>query len=451
MQKTSLSFHQKKIGIWGFGTVGKSALIYFSGLNISCTVLDKRALTEEEHGLLQKHHATYLSEQDIENFFSITDIIFASPGIDINPFKHRSHFICELDLFTTAWHKPLIAVTGTIGKTSTTTLLANILQKQMHIAVGGNIGTPMLQFLEKQASYDYALLELSSWQLEHAQQLKPDIAVWTNFYPNHLDRHHTTEAYFHAKLPILRDQTASQIAVLPLSLRSQITPFNRSSQKIWFTDTTLTSHQEFEANESILYIENDLVMIKNNHTKRALIEINMLPNFTYLQNMLSTIAVLYTLNLPVELLMQSNLSIEHRLEKISACSDIIFYNDSKATVPDATLAALTQFKYRQVTLLLGGLSKGVDRSYLIQSLPPQVKRVICFGKEAEQLQTFCALQKIEGYAFASLEPAVACAIEHAKPEEIILLSPAGSSYDLYADYTERGRHFKKLVADYIKD
>ena len=151
--------HKQYIGIWGFGVVGKSALSYFTKQGATCTLFDKRTLTSEEHALLAQHDAIYLPEQDIEHFFSEQTGIIASPGIDINPYKDRAHFICELDIFAPAWKRPLITVTGSVGKTSTTTLIGKLFN-ETRVAVGGNIGIPMLSFIEHQEQYDYAVLEL---------------------------------------------------------------------------------------------------------------------------------------------------------------------------------------------------------------------------------------------------------------------------------------------------
>jgi UDP-N-acetylmuramoylalanine--D-glutamate ligase len=441
----------KKIGIWGFGVVGKSALLYLSAKGNQCVVLDKRDLTDEDRQLLRKYNATYIPEEQLEYFFSHNDYILASPGIDINPYKHRAHFICELDIFAPAWHKPLIAITGTVGKTSTTTLLGNLLQQTMRVAVGGNIGTPMLSFLDQQNNFDCAVLELSSWQLEHAQPFAPDIAVWTNFSPNHLDRHQTMQAYFDAKCQILSHQTAEQTSILPISLFNQIAPLNLASQKIWIDDTGKTFTPELTSHYQWLYVEDNSVVITNAHDKILLCDINALPHCTYRQNMLSAAAVLHTLHMPFDMLKDTDITFEHRLEKVACKNNITYYNDSKATVPESTLAALAEFKDKKVILFLGGLSKGVDRAEFIRTLPTHIKEVICFGKEAEQLNALCTDHNINSSVFYTLEPAFAHAIKIAQSENIILFSPAGSSFDLYADYAERGRHFKQLVHEYTNN
>lgn len=438
----------KNIGIWGFGTVGKSALVHFAAHDNQCMVLDKRELLPDEKTFLSIHHATYLSEEYLDYFFAYNDIIFASPGIDINPYKDRAQFICELDVFAPLWKKSIIAITGTVGKTSTTTLLGKLLQQTMRVAVGGNIGTPMLQFLEHPNVYDYAVLELSSWQLEHAQPFAPDIAIWTNFHPNHLDRHKTLDAYFNAKLNILLHQTAKQTAILPLSLYDRIAPLNLASRKIWIANKNDNFIPKLTPTDQLLCIEKNTVMLKSTTDTLLLGNINTVPLCTYMQNMLIAAVTLHVLSLPFKLLTQTDISIEHRLEKINTKNSITFYNDSKATVPESTLAALTQLKDKNIILFLGGLSKGVDRRELIHSLPANVKYIICFGNEAEQLKKMCETTTFSCAAFDTLEPALVHALEKANAYDVILFSPAGSSFDLYTNYQERGQDFKQLVMKY---
>lgn len=441
---------KSKIGIWGFGAVGKAALTYLAAQGNQCIITDKRTLIESEHSLLAQHQASYMPQEQLDTFFAAVDAICASPGIDINPYKDRAHFICELDLFVPAWHKPLVAITGTIGKTSTTTLLAQTLQQTLRVAVGGNIGIPMLTLLEQQATCDLAVLELSSWQLEHALPFSPDIAVCTNFFPNHLDRHITMQAYFQAKLRIFLHQTATQTAILPLSLYERIAPLGLAARKIWIDDTNGICMPLLGQNESLLHIKDDAILLTSSTETLFLAHVSALTSGTYLHNALCTLAVLHVLHLPTECIAHTHIAVEHRLEKVGTHNTITFYNDSKATVSESTCAALAQFSNASsITLFLGGISKGVDRSNFIKTLAHRKNlNIVCFGKEAAQLQSFCTHSGITCASFDTLDQAFAHAVQHAQPEEILLFSPAGASHDLYTDYCARGAHFKSLVAAY---
>src|SRR5579885_1682266 len=162
-----MDFSHKKIGIWGFGIVGKAALPYLASAQAHITVMDKRSLSAEELNQLTTHNAQFITQDHIHQFLSEHDLILPSPGIDLRPYTQWNHkWIGELDIFYTFWKKPIIAITGTVGKTTTTHILAHVLSKAgKKVALGGNIGTGMLNLL-KQTDADYAVLEISSFQLE---------------------------------------------------------------------------------------------------------------------------------------------------------------------------------------------------------------------------------------------------------------------------------------------
>lgn len=212
--------HNKKIGIWGFGVVGKAAVNFLRNHTTTLSVMDKKILSAEERTFFA-HTAIHFVQQTpavIESFLQNNDLILVSPGIDLRPYVHHQHkCISELDLFSHFFKKPIIAITGTIGKTSTTSLLSSLLGNAgKRVALGGNIGTGMLELISQQEQVDCAVLELSSFQLEYSKTTAPDFVIWTNFYPNHLDRHSTVPDYFSAKMKSVAYQHANQQALLPL-------------------------------------------------------------------------------------------------------------------------------------------------------------------------------------------------------------------------------------------
>ncbi len=408
----------KKVGIWGFGLMGKSALNYLTKMNNTCQVLDNRLLTLDEHDQIKCAGSTLVSQNEIDHFMRNNDYILASPGIDIAPYNNKKKFICELDLFGNAWQKPIIAITGTVGKTTITTLLGKVLAKRYKVAVGGNIGTPMLDLLENQNEMDIAILELSSWQLEHAQTFRPHIAIISNISPNHLDRHKTMDNYINAKLNILQNQTQSDIAILPVTLKNIINQSKIHSSIKWLGNPSN----------------------KHNHPNA--------PKGTFKQNWEIIFETLNALNLPHNLIENINIKIEHRLEYIGIYNHIAFYNDSKSTTPKSTLAAVKQFNSKHLILILGGLSKGIDRSPMIEQLPKNIKHVICFGRKADNLHNMCLNRKLSVSSFDNLQSALIFCMQLAQPQDVILFSPSGSSFDLYENYKERGNHFKQLVTSF---
>lgn len=189
-----------RIGIWGFGVVGKSVADYLLSLAYSnITIMDKRTPTEDEQHYLKKNNIAWHQQCDEETFFNFCDILIPSPGVNIKLHHYATYiskWLHELDIFYNNFNKPIIAITGSVGKTSTTHILGKLLQHlSIPVAIGGNIGIPMLDLISRQNNVDYALLEVSSFQLLHCTQFAPQYAVITNIYPNHLD-YHTTEDEF---------------------------------------------------------------------------------------------------------------------------------------------------------------------------------------------------------------------------------------------------------------
>ena len=392
-------FSNKNIGIWGFGTVGQSALRFFARQNAHLTIHDARLPNDAQQALLQTYNAQYEPNQDA--FLAAHGLILPSPGIHLRPYAGSKHiWLSEADLFDACWSKPIIAVTGSVGKTSVVHLLAQILEcAGKSVAVGGNIGTGMLDLLACQNTADYALLELSSFQLALCRSFAPDLAIITNLYPNHLDRHDSFEAYVAAKLNIVRHQRSEQQALVP-------------------------PHPS----------PNAQLPLGNNAT------------LTFGQNWQLIGAALELLNIPFPDLQKVQLKLpEHRLEHVATIGEIDWYNDSKATTPQAVLAAIKQLKERPIILLLGGLSKGVSREPLIAQLIGKVKQVIAFGAEAAEIKRLCQTYDLTCATTDTLEQAVKLARSSVIVGDQILFSPGGSSFDLFCNYQKRGQKFKELV------
>jgi UDP-N-acetylmuramoylalanine--D-glutamate ligase len=204
------------------------------------------------------------------------------------------------------------------------------------------------------------------------------------------------------------------------------------------------------SSDHILFFDNDMIIYRHNNIESIIVESWNLSRSIMIENWLFALATLLQLNLPANLAFNCSLQLEHRIEKIATIGNTTFYNDSKATTVEATLAAIEQFKNEKIVLFLGGLSKGVDRSTLIAQLPSNVISVICFGNEADQLKQYCEFANRHAHSFCNLKEAFNYAVKYIQNATVALLSPSGSSYDLYTNYEERGRHFKDLVHAMIK-
>ncbi len=446
----------KKIGIWGSGVVGRSAIKYFSARSDYQIVAlaDKKEPDAQFLEFLGKYTTPkFYPEENIQEFLEICDGILPSPGIDLRKYsKYKHKFITEADIFAQNWDKtkPVIAITGTVGKTSVVTLLSKVLeQNNLRVATGGNIGTGMLDLLENQENYDIAVLELSSFQLEYCKIFAPDLAIITNIFPNHLDRHGDMQNYLQAKFNIFLNQNNNQKLLVPEELRPQIENLRK-------TDTCPAPFDTFFS-----------LCSKNTQGERVpgdgCIEpcgprsskfSYPIPDISYPVNWVIIFKACEIMGIEIKNLDINNLEIpDHRVEFVREFNGIEFYDDSKSTVCQATLAAVEKLNNKSETkpiiLFLGGISKGVDRSGLIKDLKNKVSEIICFGSEAENLNKFCIENSIPSSFHKTLEEAFSACISSnmcsTKNSARVLFSPSGASFDLFKDYKDRGNKFKNLV------
>jgi len=455
-----MKLKNKKIGIWGFGKVGKSAVRYFYNQGNSIEVLDQRILSTEEKELLEKKQIPYFNNQNPSDFLERNDLIFPSPGIDLRSYKKFSaKWITEVSIIGQSFAKPLIAVTGSVGKTTVTHFLAQILQTLgVKLWTGGNIGTPMLDLLNEKKNFTMALLEVSSFQLEQRTHFSPDFAIWTNLYPNHLDRHENLSAYFQAKKNIINNQNKSQTALLSFSLIDSLK--QRPESTLYFFSLKTPSTEEFqklESQESLFYLKGKKIILRtceNKIKEKEITSIKNLEHITFDENLLIIFSAFYIIqqiygicNTPSKITkkLRSIPYLEHRLEKVATISEIDFYNDSKSTTPESTISAVKRLSTKPIILLLGGISKGIDRTDLIKKIKNKVKIVYSFGKEASDISKICLNHNVSCYTFKTLNSAVKASIKKALPGDQILLSPAGTSFDLFKNYEHRGNCFKELI------
>lgn len=439
--------YSKKIGIWGCGIVGKSVARYLHKHGYQLGMLEKRALSQEEKTLLATCNITLFTEEQKKEFFDGYDCIIPSAGIDLRPYAEHAHkWLSEVDLFFQLYGRPTIAITGTVGKTSVTHLLTALLrQLGASTAMGGNIGSGLLDLLDEDS--ENAVLELSSFQLELIRHYAPQLAIITNLSENHLDRHGTYHEYFLAKYQILRYQTASHKALLPAELYQQM----RAQPEMHARALSFFSNRRpknITDERYTLYYFNDAghAVKEHNGSQSIAVLAQSVPELSYPINWLIVYAALDMLGYAIPQHRASHAALpHHRLEYVGRSAHIDFYNDSKSTVPVSTLAALEYLSPKPVILLLGGISKGIDREPFIRQLVGRTVRIHCFGAEAAALHTYAQRNGIASSVHATLEDAFAQAVENANAHDQILFSPAGASYDLYKNFEERGTAFLKLV------
>jgi UDP-N-acetylmuramoylalanine--D-glutamate ligase len=449
-----------RIGIWGFGRVGRSVAeaLLQHGYQIAVMDSSRKVLSDN---LLQEYNVPTFVQEQHDEFFNMCPQVMPSPGIDLRGCAlHKHTWLAELDLFQALWKKPIIAITGSVGKTTVASMLADICNHNgISVALGGNIGNAACTLLESHPTADYALLELSSFQLEQCRSFVPDIAIITNLYENHLDRHDSYEAYWHAKAEIFRRQSDHGIVIAPWELRERMQLINNEPRFYYMAsqpsfssiDESKMSDQEMVFSYDAESAAEEIEIYKTKDYRTQIMPKELLLR-TLPQNALSLYTALHSLThnnvLSVSFALDY-VSREHRLEEVATKHGITFVNDSKATTVASTRAAVARYKDRRIILFIGGLSKGVNRELLIATLPSQVIHLVCFGAEAAELAHWATEHHKASSAHTTLQEAFTHVMMWAEPETVVLLSPSGSSFDLYMHYEARGAHFKQLVREFI--
>ena len=380
------------------------------------------------------------------------DYIVMSPGVPLTipPVKyakeHGIPVIGELELAYRNCKAPFAAITGTNGKTTTTTLIGELMKKTgRQVFVGGNIGVPIITYADKLQEEDIVVAEVSSFQLETVESFCPHLALMINLTPDHLDRHGDMAGYLAAKARIFENQKESDYLVLNYddeALR-ELAPQSRGkviffSQKHKLEEGVyLDGSQVMLAlnGESLFICNADEIAIKGKHN---------------LENAMGAIVFAYLSGVRAEDIrdvLMTFQGVEHRLEPVRTLNEVLYINDSKGTNPDSTIKAIEAYD-RPIVIILGGKNKGVPFTELAGLVKERVKKAVLVGQAKEELAEALDAADFNDYVITeSFEEAVTKAAELAEPGDIVLLSPACTSWDMFSSFEERGRLFKKLVME----
>lgn len=353
--------------------------------------------------------------------------------------------ISEVELAYRMYKGHMAAITGTNGKTTTTTLVGEMFKKlPVPSAVGGNIGYALSKETEAMPAEGWMAAELSSFQLEFIRDFCPDIAVVLNLTPDHLERHHTMEAYGAAKKNVFKNQGAEQFTVLNYDDEEVRSWAEESHGQICFFSRKAVLEQG-------IYIENGIFTISWNGQKYPVCGVDE----THLfgghneENMLAAIACGFFAGVSLEniaAVLKDFRSVEHRLEYVATIDGVAYYNDSKATNTDSTIKALEAFKDGHIILLAGGHDKMTELEPMMQVIKEKTDLLILLGEAKERFYKAAVDCGVENIILVdSFEEAVKTAHDKARQPQIVLLSPACSSFDMFKNYPERGRYFKTLV------
>ena len=435
----------KNILIMGFGVTGKSALKFLKEFPCKIYVYDSnqdlQKLNVEEDFIIFK-------EEDLDKI----DLIVKSPGI--YPFhellmkarEKNIEIISDIELsYRNLKTKNVIAVTGTNGKTTTTTIIGDILKRVSQTYVVGNIGRGILEITGEAKSDDYLVIEASSFQLEDTIDFKPHIALLTYVTSDHLDWHKTTKNYVDAKFKIFKNQDENDFAILNYENKELAKEYNLKAEKYYFSMEKISDKGAYVQDGKIYF--NDGKNIEEVLDTKDI----KIPGDHNIKNIMAAIIGCKLLNIDLDIIKKSITSftgVEHRIEFVRELRGVKYYNDSKGTNPDSTEVAVAAMD-GDVILIAGGYDKGADFDDLIEKSKDKIKTAILFGETAEKISKACKENDLEFYITKDLNKAVELAEKISCEGDDVLLSPACASWDMYSDYEVRGQHFKDLVKELV--
>lgn len=435
----------KNILIMGFGVTGKSALKFLKEFPCKIYVYDSnenlQKLNVEEDFIIFK-------DEDLDKI----DLIVKSPGI--YPFhelllkarEKNIEIISDIELsYRNLKTKNVIAVTGTNGKTTTTTIIGDILKRVSQTYVVGNIGRGILEITGEAKSDDYLVIEASSFQLEDTIDFKPHIALLTYVTSDHLDWHKTTKNYVDAKFKIFKNQDENDFAILNYEDKELAKEYDLKAEKYYFSMEKISDKGAFVQDGKIYF--NDGKNIEEILDTKDI----KIPGDHNIKNIMAAIIGCKLLNIDLDIIKKSTTSftgVEHRIEFVRELRGVKYYNDSKGTNPDSTEVAVAAMD-SDVILIAGGYDKGAEFDDLIEKSKDKIKTAILFGETAEKISKACKENDLEFYITKDLNKAVELAEKISCEGDDVLLSPACASWDMYSDYEVRGQHFKDLVKELV--
>ena len=415
----------KRVLILGFGREGKSTLAF---LQRHLPELDLGVADRNENAFMSLTSAPmprlHLGEDYLKAVYDY-DVVIKTPGISLKDFDpHGVEITSQTDLFLSQFHDQTIGITGTKGKSTTTTLIYHLLRESGRDSIlTGNIGIPCFDVMEQIGQDSIVVYELSAHQLEYVHN-SPRVGVLLNVFEEHLDHFGTFEKYKEAKFNLLRFMGADDFAVVHDSLMMDVLSLG--------VNNVAFSRMDFDIDEEVLPLLGPHNLLNVKAALCAVGAYGIDPN--------EVIPNLYTFK-----------PLEHRLEPVGTFGGVVFVNDSISTIPQAAIAAC-QTLGRVDFLLLGGFDRDIDYHPLVDYLKDHpVPHLLFTGKAGERMRQLMQSAKVPGIYqdYTSMEGAFEYLMLHAHPGDVCLLSPAASSYDQYKNFEERGRKFKKLASEFM--
>ena len=437
----------------GLGKSGVAAAHFLQQRGARVTVSDSKAeaqLRSEIPGLLENGIVVETGGHG-ERTFRDQELIVISPGVpyDVPQLVQARQLgvpvIGEVELGSRFLQGKIVAITGSNGKTTTTTLTGEILEHGgKEVLVGGNIGRPVIAMAPESKPETWNVLEISSFQLETIEKFRPHIAAILNITADHLDRHRSMETYIAAKARVFENQSQEDFAVLNAddAVCAELGKKLKRPRVAWFT----RKHNDLESGA---FVRGGKIFVRNVAKEAEIMPVSEIPlkGAHNLENVLAAACMAALAGCAPERIREAVRdfkAVEHRLEFVATIHGVQYYNDSKATNVDATIKAIESFP-SNLHLVLGGKDKGSDYTVLKDLLRERVKRVYTIGAAAEKIESQIA-GAVPIEPTGTLEAAVRRAAELAQPGDIVVLAPACASFDQFENYEHRGRVFKQAVA-----
>lgn len=456
LEEFNKNLFNKKVAIIGLGVSNIPLIDYMYDKKAKVTVFDDR-----EEDKIPKEIINKIKEYKFETSFGKNnlsklkgfDIIFRSPScMPTKPeleeeAKRGAKVTTEIEMLMEMCPAKIIGVTGSDGKTTTTSLIYEILKKAgYNTYLGGNIGTPLFTKLEEMKSEDIVVLELSSFQLMD-MKISPHIGVITNITPNHLNIHKDYEEYIDAKKNIFKYQNENDIVIL--NYDNEIT---RNAAKEAMSKVVFFSHKEKLENGFI--VDEKIIKECEDDIRKHIIDTKDIilrgeHNFENVATALATTKTLVSQDIAVKAIKEFK-PVEHRLEFVRELDRVKWYNDSVSSSPTRTIAGLSSFD-EEIILIAGGYDKNLDYTPIAKPIVEKVKKLILIGQTSNKIYECVKSEaekqnvKIDIYMCSSLKETVTLAKRIAKPSQVVLFSPASASFDMFKNFADRGEQFKKLV------
>ncbi len=442
---------KKKIVVLGGGESGTGAAILAQKLNFEIFVSDFSTIPLKYRTLLEEHGIAFEMNGHSEEQILDADLVIKSPGIPDDSFlikriKHNGiEIIDEVEFAFLHSKAPVIAITGSNGKTTTSTLIHHILKSSgLKSVLVGNIGRSYARAVAE-AEFDYAVIEVSSFQLDYCKFFKPQIAVLTNITPDHLDRYqYKFENYKQSKFRITAQQDQDDILIYNAedehikdlitskTSKAQLLPFGMGGISNNSGAYYSNSAMKFKYNQKEMTIREEELTLKGNHNIQNTMAAGLASMATHLKSQ------------KIKQSITTFTAVEHRLEMVNRIEGVVYINDSKATNVNSAYYAL-QTVQKPIIWIAGGVDKGNDYKALLPLVREKVKAIICLGKDNEKLfETFSNVID-EMISLESMTEAVGKAYEISNTGDTVLLSPACASFDLFKNYEDRGDQFKTQV------